>query len=164
MPDDEAGKPMTPTELRGWKAALGHAPGHASILLVDDDPHLIKAMCALLTRDGHDVASARSAEEADLHLAQRRFDLCLLDIQLPKMSGVEYLRWALRRDPEMAVIMLTGVDDATIAEQVLEEGARTYLVKPPAPRFLRLAIRDALAMRRLLVLSEQATGFGAMAP
>ena len=149
---------MTKSELTGWKAALDAAPHHASVLVVDDDPNVRRAMAAMLTREGHSVTQAASAEEGDLHLAQRRFDLCLLDIDLPGMSGLEYLHWCLRRDPQMAIIMLTGIDDATIAEQALDEGARTFLVKPPDPRFLRLSIRDALAMRRLLVLADDASG------
>ncbi len=77
--------------------------------------------------------------------------VCILDIELPRMSGVEFLDWALRRDPEMAVLMLTGMDVPEIAIECINGGARTYLVKPVEVDFLRLALRDALAFRRILV-------------
>jgi two-component system C4-dicarboxylate transport response regulator DctD len=83
-------------------------------------------------------------------MGSQKFDAILLDIELPKMKGVEFLRWTLEREPEMAVIMLTGLDDPALAVQCLEEGARNYLVKPIEAEFLRLALRDAVAMRRLL--------------
>ena len=87
-----------------------------------------------------------------------RFDALLLDIQLPRMTGVEFLSWALERDPELAVIMLTGLDEPGLAVQCIEEGARTYLVKPVEAEFLRLALRDALAMRRLLIERNDLAG------
>jgi len=67
------------------------------------------------------------------------------------MKGVEFLSWALSRDPEMAVIMLTGLDLPEVAIECIDQGARTYLVKPVEADFLRLALRDALAMRSVLV-------------
>ena len=75
----------------------------------------------------------------------------MLDIELPRMKGVEFLSWAVSRDPEMAVIMMTGLDMPEVAIECIDHGARTYLVKPVAVEFLRLALRDALAMRRVLV-------------
>ena len=65
-------------------------------------------------------------------------------------KGVEFLSWALERDPELAVLMLTGLDDPDLAIRCIEKGARTYLVKPIEAEFLRLAVRDALAVRALL--------------
>ena len=58
---------------------------------------------------------------------------------------------ALSRDPEMAVIMLTGLDIPEVAIECMDQGARTYLVKPIEVDFLRLALRDALGLRRVLV-------------
>jgi DNA-binding NtrC family response regulator len=100
---------------------------------------------------GYETKSAASAEEADHWLNAERFDVMLLDVELPRMKGIEFLAWALERDPELAVLMLTGLDDPALAIQCLEKGARTYLVKPIETEFLRLALRDALAVRQLLV-------------
>ncbi len=115
----------TARNRRGWRDAIAEAPARARILVVDDEP--------------------------DRWLTSERFDLLVLDIELPHMKGVEFLSWALSRDPEMAVIMLTGLDIPEVAIECIDHGARTYLVKPVEVEFLRLALRDALAMRRVLV-------------
>ncbi|NIU36694.1 MAG: response regulator [Gemmatimonadetes bacterium] len=119
--------------------------------MVDDERPVREGIERLIRRFGHTVKTAASAEKADHWLASHRFDLCLLDIDLPKMKGVEFLEWALGRDPEMAVIMLTGIDDPELALRCMERGARTYLVKPVEAEFLHLAVRDALAVRTLLI-------------
>lgn len=135
----------------GWTEVLAQGSASASILVVDDEPEVRTSLRRLISSLGHDVKVAASAEEADTWLSSQPFDLVLLDIELPRMKGPEFLRWALERHPELAVIMLTGVDDPDVAIQCLDSGARTYLVKPFEVEFLRLAVRDALAMRRLLV-------------
>ncbi len=142
---------MSPNKRRGWQDAIAAAPARARILVVDDEAEVRKSLQRLVTRFGYTAKSAASAEEADRLLGQERFDVMLLDIELPRMKGVEFLNWALKRDPELAVIMLTGLDLPEVAIECLDSGARTYLVKPVEVEFLRLALRDALAMRRILV-------------
>ncbi len=68
--------------------------------VVDDEPDLRRGLQRLVTRLGHTVKSAGSAEEADQWLTSERFDLLMLGIELPRMSGVEFLSRALTRDPE----------------------------------------------------------------
>lgn len=134
----------------------GYGPESADILLVEDEADVRKSLRRLLESLGHSVKEAASAEEGDLWLTSQRFHVCLLDVELPKMKGLEFLGWALNRDPEMGVIMLTGLDDPELAFECLEKGARTYLVKPVDAEILRLALRDALGVRRLLVERNQA--------
>jgi DNA-binding NtrC family response regulator len=136
---------------RGWIDAIAEAPTRARILVVDDEPDIRRGLQRLITRFGHTVKVAGSAEEADQWLTSERFDLLMLDIELPRMKGVEFLGWALTRDPEMAIIMLTGLDIPEVAIECIDDGARNYLVKPVETEFLRLALRDALAMRKVLV-------------
>jgi two-component system C4-dicarboxylate transport response regulator DctD len=112
----------------------------------------------LLVRSGYGCQAAASSEEADRRLGSERFDVCLLDIELPRMSGLEFLGWALLKDPEMAVIMLTGVDAPEVALECLDQGARTFLVKPVEAPFLIRAVRDAVALRRLLVEHNDRAG------
>jgi DNA-binding NtrC family response regulator len=130
------------------------------VLIVDDEADVRKSLQRLVTGFGHSVRTAASSEEADSWLDSERFDACLLDIELPRMKGVEFLTWALRRDPEMAVIMLTGLNDPALAIECIDSGARTYLVKPVEADFLRLALRDALAVRRLLVEGNDSEAAG----
>lgn len=135
----------------GWLEVLAQGSSPGRILVVDDEAEVRTSLRRLVSGLGHDVKVAASAEEADTWLASQRFDVVLLDIELPRMKGPEFLRWALERDPELAIIMLTGVDDPAVAIDCLDAGARTYLVKPVEADFLRLALKDALAMRRLLM-------------
>jgi DNA-binding NtrC family response regulator len=136
---------------RGWREAIAESPRGARILIVDDEAHIRNSLQRLVTRFGYTAKSAASAEEADQWLTSDRFDVVMLDIELPGRTGVEFLSWALSRDPEMAVIMLTGLDIPEVAIECIDQGARTYLVKPVEVDFLRVALRDALAMRRVLV-------------
>ncbi len=142
----------------GWPGALAHAPASAQILVVDDEAHIRESLKRLVTHFGHQVKTAASAEEADSWMESLRFDVILLDIELPRMKGVEFLSWALEKDPEQAVIMLTGLDDPDLAIECMDRGARTYLVKPVEAEFLRLALRDALAMRRVLMERNDLAG------
>jgi DNA-binding NtrC family response regulator len=149
---------MTTAKKLSWKDLARGAPAAARVLVVDDDPTVRKSLEKLVKSFGHDVRSAGSAEEGDHWLAAERFDLMLLDIELPRMKGIEFLPWALERDGEMAVIMLTGLDDPDLAIQCIDQGARTYLVKPIEAEFLRLALKDSLTMRALLVERNRAAG------
>jgi DNA-binding NtrC family response regulator len=119
--------------------------------VVDDEAHIRDSLKRLITNFGHEVKTAASAEEADHWMSSLRFDVVLLDIELPRMKGVEFLSWALEKDPELAVIMLTGLDDPDLAIECIDKGARNYLVKPIEAEFLRLSLRDALAVRKLLI-------------
>lgn len=135
----------------GWKDVVDAAPRNAEILIVDDEAPVRATLKKLVSHFGYNVKTAGSAEEADHWVNSARFEVLLLDIDLPRMKGVEFLEWALQRDPELAVIMMTGIDDPHVAEECIAAGARTYLVKPPEEKFLRMALKDALAMRRILV-------------
>lgn len=144
-------EPSRPRVRLGWVELQALRPEKAQVLVVDDDPRIRQALLRLLTGMGHTVRVAASAEEADQWLASERFHLALLDIDLPRMSGVEFLSWASKRDAEMAVIMVTGHDEVELALQCMAAGARSYLVKPVVMDILRAAVNDALAIRQLLV-------------
>ena len=139
-----------------WKTLAKSAPQAARILIVEDTEGVRKSLERLVRSLGYEVRSAKSAEEADHWLSAERFDVMLLDIELPRMKGTEFLSWALDRDGEMAVIMLTGLDDPKLAIECIQGGARSYLVKPVEADFLRLELSDALAMRSLLVERNRA--------
>lgn len=134
----------------GWRDLSGAAPARARVLVVDDDPNIRRTVSAAVAQMGHEVKTAASAEEADRWLQVETADLVLLDIDLPRMNGVELLQWILRRQPDLAVIMLTGIDDPEVALECIDHGARTYLVKPPELDFLTRAVKDALAVGALL--------------
>ena len=120
------------------------------ILVVEDEDAAREGLVRLLEGQGYEVRGAGSAEHADHWLSASSFDLALVDIGLPGMDGIEFLRWALRRNPTLAVITTTGVDRMEVALECLKAGARGYLIKPIDPLFLMEAVRDALILGRLL--------------
>ncbi len=147
----------TVSKKLGWKQVIATAPGSALVLIVDDNAEVRKSLERLVKALGYEVKAAASAEAADHWLGAERFDVMMLDIELPKMKGLEFLSGALNRDPELAVVMLTGVDDPKVAIECIEQGARTYLVKPVEAEFWQMALRDALAVRKLLVERNSGT-------
>ncbi|MEQ8331293.1 MAG: response regulator [Longimicrobiales bacterium] len=135
----------------GWRDVVGEAGQGGRVLIVEDQVEVRRSLQRLVIQLGYSVRVAGSAEEADLWLQSEPFDVCLLDVELPRMQGVEFLTWALGRDPELAIIMITGLNLPELAIECIDAGARTYLVKPVESEFLRLALRDAVAVRSLLV-------------
>lgn len=138
------------TSPRGWAGMARIQPRGSRILVVEDEQDAREGMVRLLEGQGYEVRGAGSAEHADHWLSAAPFDLALVDIGLPGMDGVEFLRWALRRNPTLAVIMTTGLDRTDVALECLRGGARGYLLKPIDPLFLMEAVRDALVLARLL--------------
>ena len=145
----EAPRPTT------WKDLAKTQPAGARVLIVEDTADVRRVLERMVLGHGYEVRSAASAEDADRWISAERFDVMLLDVELPRMKGTDFLSGALERDGEMAVIMLSGLDDVALAVTCLERGARAYLVKPIEPDFLRIALRDAVAVRRLLVERNQ---------
>ena len=121
------------------------------ILLVDDEDGIRRALTRYLTLRGYDVKSAHDGPTA-LHLLERhKFVLMVCDLRMPGMSGQQVVLNALGIDPDLAIIMLTGTNDASTATSVLAMGATDYLVKPIALEHLSSAIDGALQKRHLRV-------------
>jgi DNA-binding response OmpR family regulator len=115
----------------------------ATILLVEDDPHIGALVRTYLQRDGHRVIWVRSGEEALSELRRHRLGLVVLDIGLPGIDGLEVCR---RMDGRVPVIMLTARDEEADRVSGLELGADDYVVKPFSPR--ELAARVKAVLRR----------------
>ncbi|MDT8369009.1 MAG: response regulator [Longimicrobiales bacterium] len=142
---------MTPDSRPGWAHLDPLLPASPNVLIVEDDDATARSLAKVVESFGCRVRVTNSAEGADRWLSAEEVDLVLLDVQLPRMNGVEFLHWVLRRSPTTAVVMVTGNDDIGLALECMEGGARTYLVKPVEVPVLRIAVRDALAMRTLLL-------------
>ena len=116
------------------------------ILLVEDEEKLARMVELELQYEGYEVEKAFDGRSG-LELAQSgRFDLVLLDIMLPVLSGMEVLR-RLRRDSQMPVIMLTARDTVVDKVSGLDSGADDYITKPFAIEELLARIRAALRKR-----------------
>jgi two-component system, OmpR family, KDP operon response regulator KdpE len=116
------------------------------ILVVDDEPQIRRVMRAALTTNGYEVSDARSGEEAVEKLGDEKFDLILLDVNLPGMSGLEACR-AMRHETlgiEVPIIMLTVRNAEKDIVEALDAGADDYVVKPFGTPELLARIRAAL--------------------
>jgi len=99
------------------------------ILVVDDEPQIRRVMRMTLTGEGYEVEDARTGEEALEKLRAGRYDLALLDWNLPGMGGLETCR-QVRASSDMAIIMLTIRNDERDKVQALDAGADDFITKP----------------------------------
>jgi two-component system KDP operon response regulator KdpE len=113
------------------------------ILVVDDDPQIRRVMRVTLTGQGYEVDDAKSGDTALEKLRAARFDLVLLDMNLPGLSGLETCR-EIRGQSEIAVIMLTVRDSEDDKVAALDAGADDYVTKPYNAPELLARIRAAL--------------------
>ena len=119
------------------------------VLLVEDDRSLRSALTAFLERLGYQVLQADNAEQALELLGTQRLAAMLCDIRMSGMSGIELLPKALAADRDLAVIMLTGVDEPAAAISCLKLGAADYLIKPVDLEELQHSLQSALHRRDL---------------
>lgn len=106
------------------------------ILVVDDDPQIRRVMRVTLTGQGYEVDDAKTGEMALEKLREARFDLVLLDMNMPGMGGIETCR-EIRSQSEIAIIMLTVRDTEADKVEALDAGADDYVTKPyNAPELL----------------------------
>jgi len=116
------------------------------ILVVDDEPQIRRVMRTTLTTNGYEVSDARTGEEAVKKLGEERFDLILLDVNLPGMNGLEACRMIRSRTsvPDVAILMLTVRNAEKDKVEALDAGADDYVVKPFSTPELLARIRAAL--------------------
>jgi DNA-binding NtrC family response regulator len=123
----------------------------AYILVVDDERSTLDALSTILSREGHDVLTVASGQEALTRLQDEDLDLLLSDVKMPKMDGLALLRHVKAHHPGAVVIMMSGHQDVTAAVEAMKAGAFDYLVKPFGREDVLRTIQKALAHRALLV-------------
>jgi putative two-component system response regulator len=121
------------------------------VLVVDDEESIRRALGKFLRTRGFEVVTAESGDHALVQLGEQGFMLMLCDVRMPGLSGVEVVPRALQLDSELAIIMLTAVNDAPTATESLSHGAMDYLMKPVELADLEVAIERALHKRALLI-------------
>jgi two-component system alkaline phosphatase synthesis response regulator PhoP len=113
------------------------------ILVVDDEPKIVKQARDYLERSGFRVITAGDGKTALAQARHQRPDLIVLDLNLPQMDGLDVCR-ALRRESDVPIIMLTARVDETDRLIGLELGADDYITKPFSPRELVARVRAVL--------------------
>jgi putative nucleotidyltransferase with HDIG domain len=126
-------------------------PGITSVLVVDDEEPIRNALRKYLKQQQFEVFTAGSAEEALQQLRLHKVTLMLSDIRMPGTSGVDLVPQALEIEPELAILMLTAVNDATSAALCMQRGAMDYLTKPIELVDLGRAVQRSLKRREMLL-------------
>ncbi|PYO42253.1 MAG: two-component system response regulator [Gemmatimonadetes bacterium] len=129
--------------------------GPVQILVVDDEEPIRNALKKFLAQQQFEVYAAGSGDEALQQLRRHRVSLMLCDIRMPGTSGVDLVPQALEVEPELAILMLTAVNDATSAALCMQRGAMDYLTKPIELADLGRAVQRALKRREMLLENRQ---------
>ena len=122
---------------------------HSKVLVVEDHEDLIFTLKSVLKKEGYTVFTADNGEDAVKIIHNELIDLVLLDLKIPKLSGLEVLQKIKEYDPEVIIIMMTATKDARPAIEALKMGAYDYLMKPFELDELRQLLRNALETHQL---------------
>jgi DNA-binding NarL/FixJ family response regulator len=114
-------------------------------IVLADDHHIVRAGIRQLLESAKDIqviAEAGDGEEAQALIQQHKPDVAVLDIQMPKASGIEVTRWVRSHLPEVGVLILTAYDDEPYVMAVLQAGANGYVLKTAKTEELIQAVHD----------------------
>lgn len=114
-------------------------------VILADDHHIVRAGIRQLLESAKDIqviAEAGDGEEAQALILQHKPDVAVLDIQMPKASGIEVTRWVRSHLPEVGVLILTAYDDEPYVMAVLQAGANGYVLKTAKTEELIQAVHD----------------------
>jgi len=121
-----------------------------SLLVVDDDRHILEAMAEYLRGIGHRTETASTCEEAITRMGEYPFEVVVCDVNLPDRDGFHLLEWAVTNSMDSSVIMLTGYGTIESAVEAIRDGAFDYLTKPVIDEELHLTIQRALGQRQIV--------------
>jgi putative two-component system response regulator len=141
--------PATPRITRAVGAVFD--PGVKQLLVVDDEETIRLALARFLKSRGYDVQTADSGRAALELLGRDAFHLVVCDVRMPGMTGLDLVPKAIAHDPDLAIVMLTAVNDAPTATEALSRGAMDYLMKPVELADLQQAVERALRRRELTI-------------
>ena len=122
------------------------------VLLADDHAVVRAGIRQFMERAGdiQVVAEAEDGEAAQALIERHKPDVAVLDIQMPKASGIEVTRWVRARQPAVGVLILTAYDDDPYVMAVLQAGANGYVLKTAAPGEIIQAVHDVYAGKSVL--------------
>ncbi len=127
----------------------------ANILIVDDEPDIGQIISTWLRMAGYGCVTTTTGEQALELLQSQSFQLVVSDIMMPGMSGIDLLTFIKDSFPEVAVILVTAVDDRKTAIMTLELGAYGYVIKPFDRNEILINVANALERRRSILLSQE---------
>ena len=119
------------------------------ILVVDDERNIRNNLKMVLEAAGYTVDTASNGDEAFLHVKEGRYDIVFVDIQMPKMGGLELLGYLRGLRPKMPVVMLTAYGSVSRAVEAMKLGAVDFLEKPFDPKNLLLLCEEILERQKI---------------
>ena len=137
------------------QTGVTESPAMAHVLVVDDEMKMLKFLVEALPEFGYETTGCATAGETLEALKLQDFDLLLTDLKLPDTDGIELLRAALRTDPNLVVIVMTGYASLETAVEAMRAGAFDYIAKPFRMDLLLPALSRALEVRRLRLENVQ---------
>ncbi|MFI5310846.1 MAG: EAL domain-containing protein [Gemmatimonadales bacterium] len=130
--------------------------GARRVLVIDDEPAVLRVLGLLLERHGFSVDTVANARDGLKLLEKEKFHVVLSDIIMPELSGVDFLRELRRHDLDVPVILMTAGPTLDSALDAIEYGAQQYLLKPVEPEALVQSVGRAAALGELARLKRQA--------
>ena len=137
-------------------ATVSAPAGARRVLIIDDEPAVLRVIGLLLERNGFSVASANNGREGLALVAENGFDVVLSDIIMPELSGIDFLRELRQHDLDVPVILMTAGATLDSAIDALQMGAQQYLLKPVEPEALVQSVGRAAALGELARLKRTA--------
>jgi len=119
------------------------------ILVVDDERSMRDFLSIMLSREGHDVATAQNGAEALQAVQSEIFDLLITDVKMPGVDGMDVLKTTRETSPDTVVVMITAFATAETAVEAMKLGAADYIIKPFKVDELKLIVNNSLEKRRL---------------
>ena len=113
------------------------------ILLIDDEPDILRVLTRSLRADGYEVASALNGAEGIAAFEKERTEIVITDIKMPGMNGIEVLKRVKEQAPDTEVIIITGHGDIDSAVEALQYGASDFINKPVRDEALSVALKRA---------------------
>ncbi|MBU2500875.1 response regulator, partial [bacterium] len=144
--------PSQPTDPQGGGVS---AESLGTVLVVDDEPELCRALSKLLNRNGYRVLSAGNGEEGLLVLRQEAVDLVLTDLQMPRMGGLDLLKAGQVVSPETEFVIITGHGTIETAVDAMRSGAYDFIEKPFSTTTTLKVVSKALEKQRLVAENRQ---------
>lgn len=147
-------KAVKPKKAIRPKARKPKAPSKAQILVVDDEMDFATLIQKSLSQSGYRVDAATSATQAIALQRKHSYDLALVDLRMPEMTGLELLQYLKVRDKKIFVIIMTAYGSFSVGIESLRKGACDYLAKPFKLNALKDKVAEALH-RRAQFIEEQ---------
>ena len=112
------------------------------ILVVDDDPNILRTFKKVLEKEGYTVETTETGKDALKKIRKTKFSVCLIDLKLPDMDGTELLK--IPTDHETIKIIVTGFSTEEVGKKAADYGADDFLVKPVKAEELVAIVRERL--------------------